>query len=68
MNDLSLKIRVPSEIKVWLENRSVRNIRSMNGEVLNLLREAKSVEGKTLAERKEENVDVGSSAQDLGTI
>ena len=68
MNDLSLKIRVPSEIKVWLENRSVRNIRSMNGEVLNLLREAKSVEGKTLAERKEENVDVASSAQDLGTI
>lgn len=68
MNDLSLKIRVPSEIKVWLENRSVRNIRSMNGEVLNLLREAKLVEGRTLGEPKEANVDVGSSAQDLGTI
>ena len=68
MNDLSLKIRVPSEIKVWLENRSVRNIRSMNGEVLNLLREAKLVEGRTLREPKEANVDVGSSTQDLGTI
>lgn len=37
MSVLSLKIRLPSELKAWLEMRSAQNVRSINSEVVHLL-------------------------------
>ncbi len=53
MRDLSLKIRLPSKMKAWLEMRSVQNVRSMNGEVVHLLNVAMFAEGASSTLPKE---------------
>lgn len=45
MQTAEMKIRVPLELKTWIENRSIRNHRKMNGEivaVLSAIREAEN--------------------------
>lgn len=32
-----MRIRLPKELKEWAENRSIRNHRSMNGEIVAIL-------------------------------
>lgn len=38
----ALSVRLPSELKAWLEARAKANHRAMNGEVISLLEAAKS--------------------------
>lgn len=45
-----LKIRVPRDIKEWLRERAVANCRTMNGEILALLKATKQVERTTKKE------------------
>ncbi|WP_119257085.1 Arc family DNA-binding protein [Shinella zoogloeoides] len=37
MQTKEFKIRLPEDLKAWLENRSIRNFRSMNKELVALL-------------------------------
>lgn len=37
-----LKIRIPAEIKTWLRERADQNCRTMNGEILALLKSVKA--------------------------
>ena len=37
MQTKELKIRVPADLKDWVEDRSIRNFRKMNAEVLAIL-------------------------------
>ena len=36
-----LKIRLPPDVRAWLADRAKENLRSMNGEVLVILKDAK---------------------------
>lgn len=47
MNTCDLKIRVPVDLKVLLQERAVSNDRTMNGEVLTLLKAALKVKVKS---------------------
>jgi hypothetical protein len=38
MENCSLKLRVSAQLKDWISERAVQNSRSMNGEVLAILR------------------------------
>nr|WP_294864373.1 Arc family DNA-binding protein [uncultured Pseudogulbenkiania sp.] len=37
-------VRMPPELRAWLEERAKRNSRSMNGEIIAILREKKDAE------------------------
>ena len=41
-----LKIRLPVDVKAWLAGRAAENSRSMNGEILALLKATKQAERK----------------------
>jgi len=40
-------IRIPSDLKDWIENRAKRNTRSISGELIELMKKAKQEEEKT---------------------
>jgi Arc-like DNA binding domain len=46
METCDLKIRMPSEIKRWLSHRADHNSRTMNGELLHLIKTAMKAETK----------------------
>ena len=37
MQTAEMKIRLPEDLKKWVESRSIRNCRKMNGEIVALL-------------------------------
>lgn len=41
-----LKVRLPEDLKAWVERRSARNFRSMNGEIIAILTEVHKGEEK----------------------
>lgn len=44
-----LKVRVPRDVKEWLKARAEANCRTMNGEILALLKATKQAETKQAA-------------------
>lgn len=45
-------IRIPSELKEWIENRAERNTRSISGELVELMKKAKQEEEKNSMTKK----------------
>ena len=44
-----LKVRVPHDLKLWLKKRAQSNCRTMNGEILAMLKATKQAETKKKA-------------------
>lgn len=43
-NETIMRIRLPGDLKAWIEERSRRNIRSLNAEVVFILKQHKDQE------------------------
>ena len=51
-NRIDLKVRLPSDLKDWLENRSIRNFRKMNAEITAILSALRDAEKNTTNQKE----------------
>jgi hypothetical protein len=52
MQGIKFQLRLPEDVKAWLESDAARNDRSMNGQVVAILRERMNRQAEESGERK----------------
>lgn len=52
---IPLQLRLPTELRDWLKRRAANNHRSMNGEIVSILEEARVVERWNAKQRQDPN-------------
>jgi predicted HicB family RNase H-like nuclease len=52
MQGIKFQLRLPEDVKAWLELDAQRNDRSMNGQVVAILRERMNRQAEEVGERK----------------
>lgn len=57
MQGVKFQLRIPEDVKSWLESDAIRNDRSMNGQVIAILRERMNRQAEAAGEIKNTSVN-----------